>query len=121
MYNAYRVIADNFDRDDFEDFEPPDSLFESDKASLKRNKEEVDESKLQKEEAAQSSAGLRAEIKVFERKNCKVLEKELKEVDKEVEEAETKLAEAKNGKPCSSFLEVVPCSDMSRTPIMSFP
>ena len=43
MYNAYRVIADNFDRDDFEDFEPTDSLFESDKASLKRNKEEVAE------------------------------------------------------------------------------
>ena len=44
MYNAYRVVADNFDRDDFEDFEPTDSLLESVKASHKQEKElkEVD-------------------------------------------------------------------------------
>ena len=45
MHNGHRVIADNFDRDDFEDFESTDSLLESAKASHRRYKEEVDESK----------------------------------------------------------------------------
>ena len=92
MYNSFRLVADNFSRDAFEDFKPTESLLKLAKSASKMYKDE--QSSLQ--EVEKSDNKKHVEVLVFKRKADKALDRELQEAGKELAEAEIAFVQAKN-------------------------
>ena len=101
MYNSFRLISDNFSRDSFEDFKPPESLMEMARSASKMYKEKTTD------RATESANEENSEVEVlaFEGKSDKVLEKEIKEADKILEEAEATFLQAKKRKEELQFMK----------------
>ena len=94
MYNSFRLVADNFSRDAFEDFKPTESLLKLAKSASKMYKDE--QSSLQ--EVEKSDNRKHVEVLVFKRKADKALDRELQEAGKELTEAEIAFVQAKKRK-----------------------
>ena len=94
MYNSFRLVADNFSRDAFEDFKPTESLLKLAKSESKMYKDE--QSSLQ--EVEKSDNKKHVEVLVFKRKADKALDRELQEAGKELAEAEIPFFQAKKRK-----------------------
>ena len=94
MYNSFRLVADNFSRDAFEDFKPTESLLKLAKSASKMYKDE--QSSLQ--EVEKSDNKKHVEVLVFKRKADKALDRELQEAGKELAEAEIAFVQAKKRK-----------------------
>ena len=90
MHNSFRLVADNFSRDAFEDFKPTESLLKLSKSASKMYKDE--QSSLQ--EVEKSDNKKHVEVLVFKRKADKALDRELQEAGKELAEAETAFVQA---------------------------
>ena len=98
MYNAFRSIADHFDRDSFEDFMPPTSLRKRICFASKEYKAFCSENKSRNIEKAVSAESIRKEVGVFKRKTSKDFRREINEVDQEIRDAEIALEAAKRRK-----------------------
>ena len=94
MYNSFRLVADNFSRDAFEDFKPTEPLLKLAKSASKMYKDE--QSSLQ--EVEKSDNKKHVEVLVFKRKADKALDRELQEAGKELAEAEIAFVQAKKRK-----------------------
>ena len=94
MYNSFRLVADNFSRDAFEDFKSTESLLKLAKSASKMYKDE--QSSLQ--EIEKSDNKKHVEVLVFKRKADKALDRELQEAGKELAEAEIAFVQAKKRK-----------------------
>ena len=103
MYNSFRLISDNFSRDSFEDFKPPESLMEMARSASKMYKEETTARATESTNEENSEV----EVLIFKRKSDKVLEKEIKEADKILEEAEATFLQAKKRKEELQFMKKV--------------
>ena len=69
MYNAYRSVSDFFDRDSFEDFEPPPSLMEKVKFASQEYKAFCDENMEMRRDRSAIAESLRGEVCVFKKKD----------------------------------------------------
>ena len=107
MYNSFRLVADSFSRDAFEDFKPTESLLKLAKSASKMYKDE--QSSLQ--EVEKSDNKKHVEVLVFKRKADKALDRELQEAGKELAEAEIAFVQAKKRK---QELEAMKCGVIAR-------
>ena len=98
MYNAFRLVSDFFDRDCFEDFEPPSSLMDKIKLASSEYKTFCDESKENRCDQTAVAEVLRGEIGVFKKKTNKELRMEMQAAEKEIRDAEAMLEAAKRRK-----------------------
>ena len=94
MYNSFRLVADNFSRDAFEDFKLTESLLKLAKSASKMYKDE--QSSLQEVEKSDNKKHVK--VLVFKRKADKALDRELQEAGKELAEAEIAFVQAKKRK-----------------------
>ena len=92
MYNSFRLVADNFSRDAFEDFKPTESLLKLAKSASKMYKDE--QSSLQ--EVEKSDNKKHVEVLVFKRKADKALDRELQEAGKNSPKQRLHLFKLKN-------------------------